>query len=263
MSMQHFFTKKVFKNRNQSNIIYMKKYILIFLPILFFFKKSYGQPGSNGAVTITSPNTKVNCYEPITSNVTAGQTSVTIANINSCGLSYGDLVMIYQAQGATINTSDNAQYGEVTNYNSAGLYEFAYVICVNGNTVVFQDPLVNSYTTNGKVQLIKVPQYTTLTINSGASITASPWSDYGAYRYGGVVAIHATNQIIVNGEITVSDKGFRAGNLDNSSNQNYSSVTSIFRSTSPGESAEKGESIAGYGPEYDAMGGAFWTRCTG
>ena len=84
-------------------------YIRFALSVVLFLSAtlSFGQPGKNGAVTITALNTVVNCYSPVTNNVAAGATSVVISNAGgSCNWECGDMVMIYQAQGAAINTAN-------------------------------------------------------------------------------------------------------------------------------------------------------------
>ena len=149
---------------------YVRFALSVVLSLSAFF--SFGQPGKSGAVTISALNTVVNCYSPVTNNATAGATSVTVNNSggSNCNWECGDMVMIYQAQGASINTADSPNYGDITAYNNSGLYEFNYVTSASGNTVNLQNPLTNNYTATGRVQLIKVPSYTTLTVNAGASI---------------------------------------------------------------------------------------------
>jgi len=215
---------------------------------------SFAQPGKNGALTVNSLNTVVNCYSAVTADVTSGSTSVTTDG--SCLLECGDLVMIYQAQGASINSTNTDQYGTITAYNNSGLYEFNYVVS-GGATVTVQNPWANSYTASGKVQLVKVPQYTTLTVNAGASIVPSAWQDAGGFRKGGITAIHATGVITVNGSIQATACAFRSGVVEQNSTSAGSDLTTNFVTTSSSQSAERGESIAGFGPEYDGMGGRY------
>ncbi len=223
-------------------------YAVLFLSACFAF----GQPGKNGAVTITALNTVVNCYSPVTNDVSSGATSVTVNNSggSNCNWECGDLVMIYQAQGASINTSNSDAYGSVTAYNNSGLYEFNYVVSATGNTVTLQNPLANSYTATGRVQLIKVPSYTTLTVNAGASIVPLIWQDGGGFRKGGVVAIHCLGTVTVNGVIQATSAGFRPGATEQNTSGTGTNFVSSYVSTSSNDGAEKGESIAGFGAEY-------------
>ena len=229
-------------------------YIRFVLSIVLFLSASFafGQPGKNGAVTITALNTVVNCYSPVTNDVAAGSNSVTVNNSggNNCNWECGDMVMIYQVQGASINTSNSDTYGAITSYNNSGLYEFNYVSAYNGNTVVLQNPLSNSYTAAGRVQLIKVPSYTSLTVNAGASIVPLAWQQGGSFRKGGVVAIHCVGTVTVNGMIQATSFGFRPGATEQNSTPAGAGLMASFVSTGSGDGGEKGESIAGFGAEY-------------
>jgi len=228
-------------------------FALIFLlsPII-----GYTQPGKNGALTVTAANTVVNCYTAVTANVTSGSTTVTLQNA-SCNLQCGDLVMIYQAQGASINTTNTDQYGAVTAYNSSGLYEFNYVVSVTGNVVTVQTAWANNYSAAGKTQIVKVPQYTNLTVNAAGSIVPLPWQEAGTFRRGGLVVIHATGTVTVNGSIAASGMAFRPGVVEQNTTGAGGPIVTDFVTTSSSQSAEKGESIAGFGAEYDALGGRY------
>ncbi|WP_430402526.1 gliding motility-associated C-terminal domain-containing protein [Fluviicola sp.] len=240
-------TKKLPANPDMGCIRYALSLVL-FLSACFAF----GQPGKNGAATITALNTVVNCYSPVTNNVTAGSTSVVINNTggNNCNLECGDMVMIYQAQGAAINTGNADTYGAITAYNNSGLYEFNYVVSVTGTTVVVQNPWTNNYTATGRVQLVKVPSYTTLTVNAGASIVPLIWQDGGGFRKGGIVAIHCVGTVTVNGMIQSTSAGFRPGATEQNTSAAGGGIMSDYVSASSNDGAEKGESIAGFGAEY-------------
>lgn len=233
----------------------MKKYYYFFI----FFTVCFGcfaQPGKNGALTVSAPNQILNQYIPVSVNIAAGSSVVTIANSSLFSICPGDLIMIYQAQGASMDITNTASYGNITNYNSAGLYEFKYVQSVSGNNVTTQTTFTNSYAVAGRVQLIKVPQYTNLTINAGASIVPKPWKDTTIaatpYRFGGLVVLHATN-IANNGTITATSSGFRGGALFISGGLNLGFTA--FRSTFNNQGGEKGESIFGYQLDYDGPNG--------
>src|SRR6218665_661018 len=175
------------------------------------------QPGKDGALTVSSAAKVVNRYIPVTAAISAGSNTISVASgtfLNSCP---GDLIMVYQAQGATINFTNSPTYGDITGYNSAGLYEFKYVQSVAGNVITVQGTFANSYQLAGRPQVIKVPQYTTLTINAGASIAAKDWKDTliaaVPYRFGGLTVIHAGN-IVNNGLISANGSGFRGGQFN-------------------------------------------------
>ncbi|MCX5744883.1 MAG: hypothetical protein NT062_20535, partial [Proteobacteria bacterium] len=155
--------------------------------------------GATGALVITSANTIVNQYGVLAANAAVGDTSITITSAAdfpatapfTTTLGAGDLLLLYQPQGATINsTTTLATYGSVTAYGSAGNYELVHVVSVAGTTINLETTcsgLRSAFTTAGATQVIRVPQATTLAVSGVGSITAPAWD--GAR--GGVVALHA------------------------------------------------------------------------
>ncbi|MUU79609.1 beta strand repeat-containing protein, partial [Winogradskyella endarachnes] len=233
----------------------------ILLLILFSFvwiNQSFAQPGKDGDLVVSAANTVLNTYGAVSADIAVGDEIIQVYDLASDigTLSAGDLIMIYQAQGASINTSNTINYGEITSYNSAGLYEFVYVTGVSGNNITISCGVSQAYSVAGRVQVIKVPQYNNLTIDSGASVTALEWQDYAGGRRGGLVVIDATT-VTVNGLVDVSGLGFRGGIRENSTLSSGSSIQDGYVSTSSADSAEKGESIAGFNVEYDLLGGRY------
>lgn len=230
----------------------MKKYLLFVVLATFLTLAGYAQPGKNGNVTISTTNTIVNTYSAITVPVLAGATTITVNSVAADlgGLTTGDLIMVYQAQGAQIATTDDNNYGSVTSYNGAGTYEFAYVASVAGNIITLGCGIKQAFSVTGRSQVIKVPQYNNLTINSGRSIIPAKWN--GAT--GGLVVIHVNATLTNNGTITSDAAGFRGGKRDNLTSTAGSGIVAIYRSTVANDGAEKGESIVGYQADYDAAG---------
>jgi PKD repeat protein len=228
---------------------------------LFLFTAMFAlaQRGKDGAKVIGAANTNVNEYTTLTANAAAGVTSITVANsaLNTSGyfaapLAPGDLVMLIQIQGATITFPDDSTYGTISNYNNCGNNELQEVLSVpNGTTITLSCGLLKSYTAAGRVEVIRVPRYTTLTINNGGTLTCPAWN--GAT--GGVLAVEVLGVTTVNagGTISVSSKGFRGGVLDNTSQ--FGTGNFVWNTAISG--AEKGESIAGFQTDYDAMGGRY------
>ena len=241
----------------------MKPYsIFLFVLICFLlFDPVYAQKGKDRSKTITAPNTIVNEFTTLISNATAGSSSILVANatLNSNGrfpgpLASGDLVMIIQMQGAGINgNATDSTWGEVTSYNNCGLYEMLEVSEVsNNNTINLSCPLQRNYTSAGKVQVIRVPRYSSLVINSGGVLTTEAWNG----SIGGVISIEVSGAAVINkeGSISVTGLGFRGGGVENTSTH-PSSI--IYASPDGKDGGEKGESIAGYQIDYDAFGGRF------
>lgn len=223
--------------------------LILTIPVLL-----NAQLGKNGVVTISS-NSIVNEYTFLTGNVSAGSSGISVnsSSLNdnnrfSGNLAPGDLVFIYQVQGASIDaTSFNYTWGSITNYNNCGNYEFAEVASIpNSTTINFRCGLSNSYTASGKVQVIRVPRYETLNIN--AEISAPAWDG----TTGGVVVIECENDVLINssGSINVSGLGFRGG-ASEITNSYWGAGQ--FGSNDHLEGAAKGESIVGFVSEYNSI----------
>ena len=228
-------------------------FLLISLP-------SPGQSGKDGARIITAVNTVVNDYTTISANVAVGATAITVSNaaLNLAGgfsapLAAGDLVMIIQNQGAAMTNPDDSTYGAITNYSSCGNYEIREVSGVpNSTTISITCALEKAYTASGHTQVVRLPRFSTLTINTGGSITCPTWNG----TTGGVVAIEVDGSTTINsgGSIDASGRGFRGGQL--TENLAFYGVLNFVYSTGD-YGSEKGESIVGFQTEYDALSGRF------
>ena len=235
----------------------------LFLLLLLAFP-GWAQQGKNGAGTITAAGTIVNTYTRLTANAAAGSNNLSVTNsaltggaFGATALATGDLVMLIQHQGASITTTTtDATYGAVSAYNNAGFYELAEVRSVpNSTSIVVTCALQNSYTATGKVQVVRMPRYSTLTLNANTSVTAPMWD--GAT--GSVVAVDVRGDITLNtgAIIDVSGKGFRGGALNNSPTLVNGAASTDYVYATNASGAEKGESIAGYQADYDALNGRF------
>jgi gliding motility-associated-like protein len=151
-------------------------------------------------------------------------------------------------------------WGTVTNYHNAGKYEMAEVTGVNGsgpNTIQLLCGLQNNYTASGKVQIIRVPRFNNLTINTGVNVEAQAWNG----TTGGIVALEVNGNLVMNGtsKISATDKGFRGAVADNAGfggvNTAHTNGTgngsTAVGSAGTGEGGRKGEGIAGFTPEYN------------
>jgi hypothetical protein len=217
--------------------------------------------GKDGGFTVMAANTILNQYSRVTANVAVGASTVTINNITDLtsaqfgALEPGDLVMLYQAQGATIDTTDTAMYGNITGINNAGRYEFVSVTAIAGNVLTLDvscGGLKHAYTSAGGAQVVRVPQLSSLTVNTGTSLVGAAWDG----QRGGVIALHVTGATTVNGTGTIDATGigFRGGATDNDASANG---ILTYRGTVAANGAEKGEGIAGYQAAYDTLGGRF------
>lgn len=210
-------------------------------------------PGKDGALTVGVANTVVNSYTTLGVGAAAGATTLSVAS--AAGITVGDVLLVYQAQGATIGTGNTSAYGAVTALGNAGRYEYVSVAAVSGTTITLgtacdTTPLRFSY--NSGAQVVRVPQYSSLTVNGGASIVAQAWNG----STGGVVAAIVDGTATVNGSINANAAGFRGGAVDNDTTGAGTDVPAFVAATAV-SGAEKGESIAGSQATYDGLGGRY------
>ena len=173
------------------------------------------QQAPDGDFTVTAAAMVLNRYGRLGVAASRGAKQLTLSSaVDFAGLSVqpGDLLLVMQPQGAQLQTADSDQYGGVSALNSAGLFEFVAVAAVDGTTnrIMLDGTcggLRNSYDPLGAAQVIRVPQYGSLTVNAGASVVALPWNG----QVGGVVAVRAQSSLTVNGEIAATGQGFRGG----------------------------------------------------
>ncbi len=226
----------------------------LLLPVLLM-----AQAGKHGIKTANSSIT-VNEYTILTADASSGSTSINVVSSSLNGsalfpgsLAPGDLLFIIQMQGAQIISNDDTTYGTVTNLGNCGNHEFVQVASVpNANTINLSCALSKSYTSTGKTQVIRVPRYSTLTVNSTGVISCPAWNGVS----GGVLAMEVQGNTVINtgGLIEVNGKGFRGGALlENASWWGVGNSATAL--TDYG--AEKGEGIAGYQLDYDAMSGRY------
>ena len=253
------------------------KFFFILLAI-FSSLKCLSQRGIDGAKTISAANTIVNEYTNLTADAIAGDSVLIVAasGLNSNNrfgptsatnsLQPGDLLMIIQMQGATINgtlsggspatfglPNDNT-WGGVTSINNTGNFEFVQVQTVLSNTSIkINCSLSKSYTAAGKVQVIRVPRYSTLLIQAPGVLTCQSWNG----STGGVLAVevYGNTTILAGGKINVTGKGFRGGALFTPSGSR--TTTNLIACVSLNVGTNKGEGVAGYSSDYNVFGGQY------
>lgn len=193
--------------------------------------------GKDGSLTIYN-NTIVNTYYYLLDNVSKGSDILKLNSID--GLSVGDELLIHQTQDSL--------------HSNSGKYETSYVHAIDNNNVYLSAPLTRSYYTgqfnciNSCVtQVVRIPNYTTLTINSGY-IIPSFWNGYN----GGIVIFRCLRDLyIYSGGIFTSGYGFRAGAGASIYWASWPMGGGIIIQTSPPYS---GEGIFGRGRAYDNLG---------
>jgi hypothetical protein len=189
----------------------------------------------------------VNTYYSV-SAVNTASNSVVVDN--GAGLSPGELVLIIQSKGATVDATNTASFGNITALGSAGSYEFNTICNVSGNQVWLKAPFSNTYDPTGNLQLVGVPSYQSVMVS--ATVSATAWDP--ATGKGGIVVIKATDTIYLDADIDVSGQGFQGGYLVNYPTPAYNcsaatTVNQYFLGTPASgnvTAGRKGEGIAAY-----------------
>lgn len=202
--------------------------------------------GADGAITV-SVNKNINtdtlatgrsCVDggdavnySVTASVAAAATSITLSSTPSSGcLAVGDEVLIINLQGTS---GDNANVGK---------YETKTISAISTATLTVS-ALTNAYDgTTQKIMVQRVPNYTSVTVNSGITLTANAWDG----TKGGVLFFRANGTVTVTGTISMASKGFRGG-LTGTAPENYTGRPSFAGGGGGGGGGANGTSGDNYG----------------
>jgi hypothetical protein len=146
--------------------------------------------GADGALTVTGNQTINNTRTALSATSNVGQPTLNVASTS--GFVAGQEVLIHQTQGT-----------------GAGNYEFGKIASIGSGTLTLQTNLTNTYTQGGnsRAQVIWVPQYTNVTVQSGGTLSAPAWDG----SVGGILVFRATGNLSINGSIDMGGRGFRGG----------------------------------------------------
>lgn len=184
----------------------------------------------------------------------------TITVDETTGFEEGMDVLLYQAQGATIDLDNSSSFGNVTQLGQAGRYEKNQILSISGNVITLAFQMIHPYDPIGKVQLISFPSYTQAIVND--TLRGVPWD--GAK--GGIIALQVSDTMRLEAPIIADGIGFRGGISDITVSNNCSFVTAANNyayGTDNWRGAAKGEGIAiitagaesGRGPQANGGGG--------
>ncbi|RYY12241.1 MAG: hypothetical protein EOO36_17805, partial [Cytophagaceae bacterium] len=217
---------------------------------------SCATPGKDGVGSLdntTIPNT----YYPGISVATAnGVSTITVEAAASAGsatpVAAGDLVLVMQMQdGANlVTTATSSAYGTFSTPSTAGKYEYATVASVNSTTapttITLNRTLTNTYvsSTSRNFQVIRVPQYSSLTVTGVA--TGAAWNSQA--KTGGVLALDVAGQTSFTGTtpgLNMTGKGFAGGGAVRRNGTTTVDQTVYATPTSLAAHGTKGEGIGG------------------
>ncbi len=159
--------------------------------------------GKDKALSV-SGSLVINKYAKLTAPLAAGDTSVSVDT--GSGFATGDLVLLFQGTGLIPTPASGVLEPFDLSRNPVGRWELARLTSVSGTTLTLRQPLVHDYTA-GVTQVIRVPEYTDVTVPAGATLTAPAWNG----STGGVVAFLASGTVTVQGRISADGLGFPGG----------------------------------------------------
>jgi len=194
----------------------------------------------------TSISGIINKYTKVVSISSLGDTLV----VSDASLfSDGDTVLIMQmrgAQGKSYSTFNEELFGRIdlVSVRKAGKYEILIIkkVISADNKIVLRNPLGKLYDTSKKVQMVKVPAFTSVNVTS--LLTCDPWDG----DKGGVLVFMVADTLSLNAYIDITGKGFRGATPVLSVGACASSDSVLYRSYYFDEtfngSGRKGEGIA-------------------
>ncbi len=154
--------------------------------------------GSDGSLTVNAGQT--NFTDSVRADVVgtnaAGAATLSVSTTN--GFATNDLVLIIAMQDPNTNLAQNI----------AGTHEFGRIVSISSNFFTLSQPRSNAYTvaSTQRVQVLKVPEYTDVTVNG--TVACQPWNGTN----GGVLVFLTRGLMIgANGSVSVNGCGFRGG----------------------------------------------------
>ena len=128
--------------------------------------------GHSGAGSISAANTVINTYAAVTAPVAPGDTSVSIGTARGTGsFAAGDLVLLWQATGV-VPEPPSGQAGPFdVGTTSVGHWELVRLNGASAASLSFTAPVLAAFPAM-VTQAVRVPEYTTLTLNGSGSVQA-------------------------------------------------------------------------------------------
>ena len=188
--------------------------------------------GRDGELVVTGTTYVDENKSTLAQDAVAGGRQLVVAD--GSYFSSGDVIFIINLQGP-----------------ESGLYEFAQVSSVSDNTITLMGGLCRAYPTDHKIVVMRVPQYTNVTVQSGGSLTVSDWD--GSIGGVAVFFVQSTLDVQVGGSISLKGKGYRRGTrgLGGSGTENRARRGGTWYGYS---------GAIGYSQWYGAGGGGHWYR---
>ncbi len=127
---------------------------------------------------------------------------------DTAGFEADMIVLLYQAQGAAINTDNDGDFGDIRQLRGAGFYERSAIDTIIGNRIFLKTQILHDYDPAVGVQLVTVPVYEDAIVVD--VLRARPWDG----QTGGIIALRVDETLNLSADINASGAGFRGGKAD-------------------------------------------------
>ncbi|MGB4830088.1 MAG: gliding motility-associated C-terminal domain-containing protein [Chitinophagales bacterium] len=127
--------------------------------------------------------------------------------VTPIGLAAGDHVILIQMRGVDAEADNSPAYGSIINLSKSGNYEMFTVQSVVFNVVTFNEVVGRLYQLAGRVQLVRVPEYSDAKVVG--EVTGQPWNGIT----GGVIAMIVNGTLTLNENIDAKTIGFRGADV--------------------------------------------------
>jgi len=181
----------------------------------------------------------VNIYSGLLSQDNCANT-ITLDNADDFSIGMG--IVIIQMNGAGIETSNNDNFGNLTNLNGAGLYEYNQIVGINGQSIILSHSLQNTYSA-ANTQVVGFEIHIDAIVSS--EVTAPAWNG----NTGGIIVIETENNLTIQADINANGLGFRGGLSYIASDDNCNFITfsnNFSYENNNWRGAPKGEGVAAF-----------------
>jgi len=194
--------------------------------------------GRDGDFAVPAAGTVLNSYAPVAS-VDPSATQVTVGAVHgaAAGFAAGNLVVLWHTTGLATATSGDQT--AIALAGDVGAYEFARVKSVNASVLTLTNPLSTPARYAAGSQVVRIPEYKTLTVGPAASVAPYVWDGSA----GGIVAIFATVAVVSTGAIQADAAGFRGGGIENAATHLGCTSLDNWSNAMPCGGAHKGEGL--------------------
>lgn len=145
--------------------------------------------GADGPLAITA-DTTIDGVLTGALSIPAGTRVASVAS--TAGFAAGDLMLLHQTRGP-----------------GAGTYELGTVEKIDtvASTITVARAVTHGFSSagNARAQAVRIPEYTTVSVAAGATLTAPPWDGTS----GGILVFEATGAVDVAGAVDMTGRGFR------------------------------------------------------